>query len=398
MPEHLRAELLEQTIPVYGRMMHSVDGELTYQPYGKDESECNYSVSRGELNKFLLSKAEAAGARLHFDRTLADADLDAGVLCFDTESGDGVEQVPFQTVFGCDGAPSALRRAMQSRKGLQASMELLEHGYKELLFPATSSGGYAMEKHALHIWPRGRHMLMGLPNLDGSFTGTIYLPNEGDESFQSLSSPADVEAFFGRYFADTLALMPDLSDEFLANPVGVLGTVRAWPWSCADQALLIGDASHAIVPFFGQGLNSGFEDCALLIEQIEAGGQERSDLFTSFASRRKPSADAIADMALENFVEMRDLVGDPAFLLRKRVEHRIETLFPERYRSRYAMVMYSFIPYRVAFEVGLVQRRILDALCADIDDVDQADMEQALRLIDEHLAPVLAKHEVDLGF
>jgi kynurenine 3-monooxygenase len=277
-------------------------------------------------------------------------------------------------------------------------MELLEHGYKELLFPASASGEYAIEKHALHIWPRGRHMLMALPNLDGSFTGTIYLPNNGQESFTSLSSAAAVEAFFARYFTDTLALLPDLTSEFLANPVGVLGTVRAWPWSCDDRALLIGDASHAIVPFFGQGLNSGFEDCALLIERIDAGAQDRSDLFSSFASGRKPSADAIADMALENFVEMRDRVGDPAFLLRKRVEHRIETTFPERYRSRYAMVMYSFIPYRVALEVGLVQRRILDALCADISDADQADMEYALRLIDEHLAPVLEKHEVDLGF
>ncbi len=389
----LRDKVLEITVPVLGRMMHSVDGELSFQPYGKDESECNYSVSRSKLNEFLLDAAEEMGVTIHFNQTCVGADFDTGTLHFEDASS-----VDAGVIFGADGAPSAVRSALVEQGVADENVEMLDYGYKELVFPAGDEGGYAMAGHALHIWPRGDHFLMGLANLDGSFTGTIYLPWTGENSFEELCDEASVRAFFEEYYPDAIPLLgEDFEEEFLSNPNGKLGTVRCKPWHLEDRVLLVGDAAHGIVPFFGQGLNCGFEDCVVL-DELMSGTDDLAQAFATYDSQRKPDTDAIADMALENFVEMRDKVADPDFLLKKAVEHRLENELTDIYRSRYAMVMYSAIPYRVAYEIGEVQQELLDELCADIDDAEAADLERAREFIEENLVPMYDRYDVDLAF
>lgn len=395
-PLGLREEVLALTVPVYGRLMHNLDGSTAYQPYGKDDSERNYSISRAELNARLLDRAEGAGVRLHFEHTLVSADLARGDLLFARPGGARVEVTGARRVFGCDGAPSAVREALVAQAGARASLEPLEHGYKELLFPAAPGGGFALDERALHIWPRGDHFLMGLPNRDGSFTGTVYLPLEGPHGFASLTSAAAVEAFFAEHYPDAVPLLPDLAAQLLANPLGHLGTVRCAPWQHDGRVLLVGDAAHAVVPFFGQGLNCGFEDFALLLRLLEALPTEEA--LATFSRERKPDADAIAAMALENFVEMRAKVADPAFLLRKQVEAVLQREMPERYRTRYAMVMYSSIPYAVAQQAGVIQRELLDELCAGLTSAEDVDRARAAALIDARLAPFLRERGVSLTF
>jgi len=392
-------ELVERiTVPVRGRMMHAVDGRLTFQPYGRDESECNYSVSRAELNRLLIVEAGKRGARLEFDKRLADADFRTGRLNFlDGQSGRTVE-TNASLVLGADGAGSAVRAALQKLDGFRDSIEPLGHGYKELMIPADEQGRSRIEKNALHIWPRGNIMLMALPNLDGSFTVTLYLPEQGGSSFAELDSAERVRELFEREFADSIPLIPDLTEAYSANPTGFLGTVRCFPWHFDDRVALIGDAAHAIVPFFGQGMNAGFEDVTVLDSLMDEHEEEWSTVFEAFTRCRKPHADAIADMALENFVEMRDRVGDRQFLLRKQVEHRLERDWPTEYRSRYSMVMYGDVPYRVALEAGLIQREILDELCRGLEDAEQLDSGRARVLIREKLAPFLAEHSVALDY
>lgn len=395
----VREQVLETlTVPVLGRMMHSVAGELAYQPYGKDDSEHNHSISRGELNMFLLDQAEQAGVTLHFEHALTGLDLAAMRLTFETSAGE--VRADAARVFGADGAPSKVREAVVTAAGASGhvQMDVITHGYKELLFPAAPAGGYAMNGEALHIWPRGHHMLMGLANLDGSFTGTVYLPNGGEDSFDQLDTPAKLEAFFQAHYPDAIPLLGrGWAAELLANPVGVLGTVRCRPWHHADRALLVGDAAHAIVPFFGQGLNCGLEDCAVLARLLDEGGAT-AEVFAAFDRLRKPNGDAIADMALENFVEMRDKVGDAAFLLRKQVEHELENRFPGKFRSRYAQVVYSPIPYADAQAAGRVQDQILAELCQGIESPDQVDWARAEALLDQQLAPFLTARGIDLAF
>lgn len=393
----MRESVLQLTVPVLGRMMHSVAGELSYQPYGRDDSECNYSVSRGRLNEYLLDAAERAGCTLYFEHELVDADLDEGELIFEGPDGDEI-QASADVVIGCDGAGSGVREVLVAEHGAEDSIEWLEHGYKELLFPTGSDGDYAMAGHALHIWPRGDHMLMGLANNDRSFTGTIYLRNEGPHSFAELDDEARVLSFFEQHYPDAIGLLTeDFEREFIEHPLGHLGTVRCAPWHYEGRALLVGDAAHAIVPFFGQGLNCGFEDCAEFDRLLDS-TDDFSELFATFYERRKTNADAIADMALENFVEMRDLVSDEQFLLRKAIEHRIEQEMPQLYRSRYATVMYSYNDYRDVYDAGAIQEEILGELADGVDDADEVDLAGARRLIADRLVPFYESRGVDLDF
>lgn len=398
-PIGLREEVLSITTPVFGRMMHDKQGRLAYQPYGKDDSERNHSVSRAELQRFLLDRAEQAGARVEFDAGLVGADLARGQLTVESHAGER-RTLEARHVFGCDGAPSGLRAALTAAGLVQDQLQPLPWGYKELTFPAGADGAWAMDGRALHIWPRGAHMLMGLPNRDGTFTGTVYLPWEGARgSFAALTTPGAVLDLFRAEYPDAVPLLGGeaLAQAFLDNPTGHLDTVRCVPWHHQDRALLLGDAAHAVVPFFGQGLNCGFEDCAVLDELLAGDANDLGAVFAAFSARRKPNADAIADMALENFVEMRDKVGDPAFLLRKQVESRLERELPQLYRSRYAMVVYSSIPYAVARELGRVQDELLGELCRGVDDAQAVDLGRARSLIEERLTPVRQRHGVDLA-
>lgn len=390
---------LDLTVAVTGRMMHSIDGELAYQPYGRDETECNYSISRAELNEFLVREADKQGVRFRFRSRLVQADLEANRLVFENDSGGERLETEVAALFGADGARSAVRDGFDKIEGFEQSLEMLSHGYKELLIPAADGGGFRIEKNALHIWPRGQFMLMALPNLDGSFTVTLYLPFEGEHGFDSIESADQVMALFRGQFPDAVPLIPDLATSYFDNPTGTLGTLRCRPWHHADRALLIGDAAHAIVPFFGQGMNCGFEDCTVLGELLDRREEDGwAEVFEEFTRLRKPNADAIADMALENFVEMRDSVADRAFLLRKQVEHRLEQEIPLEYRSRYSMVMYSQIPFAVAQEAGRIQQELLDRLCEGLEDAAQLDLSSARLLIRERMGPFLERNQVYLDY
>ncbi|MCB9638124.1 MAG: FAD-dependent monooxygenase [Myxococcales bacterium] len=388
----LREAVLDITVPVFGRMIHDLQGELTYQSYSKDDTDCNYSVSRAQLNCALMDYAEQAGAVLHFDQELRSVDVETGRLVF---SGAEVEA---EQIFATDGAGSAVRRSLVEQGHLTDRVDFLSHSYKELLIPAGPSGSYLIEKRALHIWPRGEHMLMALPNLDGSMTVTLYLANAGERSFEQLQDPASIMAYFQSYYADAIPLMPHLLEEFQAHPVGLLGTVYCEPWHVGDRVLLLGDAAHGVVPFFGQGMNCGFEDCLVLDDLMNAmQDAPRSALFEAYTKERKPNGDAIAAMALENFVEMRDSVGDAQFLLQKEVEGILGRRFPTLYLSRYSMVTHSLIPYRRAFEAGLIQQAILRELCEHLDSAEQVDLGLAESLLEQKMRPFLEAHQIELS-
>ena len=356
----LKEEVSKMAIPMRRRVMHSTDGQLSFQPYGK-EGEAIYSVSRAGLNKLLMSKAEQMpNVKVHFDHRCESADLDTGrVTYYNKATGEDV-QVDSDLVFGTDGAFSAIRGVMQKTDRFTYSQWYIEHGYKELTIPPTEDGGFRLEKEALHIWPRGNFMLIALPNPDGSFTCTLFLAFEGEYAFSNLNTSEEARRFFEEQFADALALMPDFDQDWEQNPTSSLVIIRCFPWSRNGKFLLMGDASHAIVPFYGQGMNSGFEDCSILNEMVDQYGEDWPLILKRFETVRKPDADAIADLAMRNFIEMRDLTGQPEFLLRKKIEARFNDLYPEKWLPLYSMVTFSHIPYSEALAEGKRQDLIME--------------------------------------
>ena len=375
-------------VPVSGRMIHSIEGKTTYQPYGRDSSECNYSVSRGELNKLLIDEAQRAGATLLFEREVCDYDLNQ--LTLKKRDGSSI-RTPCNLLFGADGVHSAVRKALKRHTtDADESITPLASGYKEFLMPPNT-----LDTHALHIWPRGSHMLMALPNLDGSFTMTLYLPLKGEPvSFERVADSNSVRELFHQYYGDVIPLIPGLEKEFLSRPLGNLGTVQCAPWFYRNKIVLMGDAAHAIVPFFGQGMNCGFEDCFYLAKFFKEEQGDWEKTFVRYDRFQRPNGNSIAEMALENFVEMRDKVGNEGFLLRKSVDLRLEKLFPHLYRTRYAMVVYTLIPYHLAQKAGAIQGEILNELCQNITEPDQIDTKKAERLIQKKLAPFLTANNL----
>lgn len=393
----LEAEALRHAIPMRGRMIHPVSGELVFQAYGKDESQHINSLSRAWLNKFLMTHAEGTGrVRIDFKQRVEHVDFDKGVLDVVDESSGARREVRTPVVFGTDGSGSAVRREMVQRPGYVSNQEQLSHGYKELTIPAGPGGAFRMEKHALHIWPRGSYMLIALPNEDGSFTCTLFLPFQGPVSFESLGTPQQVQAFFEQQFPDALPLMPELLHDFFHNPTGSMVTVKSGPWHVDGKALLLGDAAHAIVPFFGQGMNCGFEDCVVLDELL--GRHTRwAEAFEEFSRLRKTNADAIADMAVENFVEMRDKTADARFLLEKSVEKALLKAFPGEFLGRYALVSFSRVPYRLAYEVGTLADGIVAELSEGISRAEDVNMDRARTLIRERMVPFVKEHSDGFG-
>lgn len=350
-------------IEMRGRRVHDVDGRQSLVPYGQRPQEVIHSVSRGALNLALLEAADAFdGVELRFDQACRGVDPAAGTLRLrDTVSGEDYE-LPLAPTIAADGAGSAVRHALEAAGRLVVREEPLGHDYKELTIPPRTDGSFALEPHALHVWPRGGFMLIALPNPDATFTTTLFLAREGAASFAALRSPADVTAFFAREFPDAVPLLGDPAAQFAANPQSLLGTVYCDRWHVGGQVLLLGDAAHAIVPFHGQGMNCAFEDCVELAHLVES-GRGWEETFTEFQRRRQPNADAIARMALENYVEMRDTVRDPRFLRQKQVALQLERRHPRRFIPRYSMVSFHpEIPYAEALRRGEVQQRILDAL------------------------------------
>jgi kynurenine 3-monooxygenase len=371
-------------LPMRGRLIHHAGAEATLQPYGQRHSELIYSVSRHRLSQALLEvAARQPGVTVHFEHRFEAAEFEAGVALIRDLRRDRLIRVPMQPMLAADGAGSLMRRAMSAAKLIDARETDLEHGYKELSIPAAAAGGYAMAADALHIWPRGKFMLIALPNSDGSFTATLFLAKHGDISFDALTQSAAIERFFSQYFPDALALMPNCVAEFQTHPVGFLGTVSAAPWAHRDTAAVIGDAAHAMVPFHGQGMNCCFEDC---VEFDACMGRNSSweSVFAEFFALRKPNTDAIAEMALDNYLEMRERVADPKFQLQQALALELERRFPQRFIPRYSMVMFHHeIPYRAALERGAVQAQLLGGLtagaAASLADVDFERAERDIR-------------------
>lgn len=384
----LEQEALAHAIPMPGRMIHPRDGALAFQAYGKDDSQCIHSISRGFLNRMLLDAAERTGrVRLSFRRRVLGLDPERRELAVEVD-GAHTERLEGAVVYGADGAGSAMRRAVVEARGGVSDEALLAHGYKELTLPAGPGGSWRLERNALHIWPRGDFMLIALPNEDGSFTCTLFLAFEGSPSFASLEAPGAVQAFFREHFADVEMMLPDLEMQFGGNPTGSMVTVKCSAWHAADTALLLGDAAHAIVPFFGQGMNCGFEDCVVL-DGLEAAGAPRGEVFSRFEALRKPNADAIADMAVENFVEMRASTADPRFLLEKAIEKRLLAELPGEFVSRYALVTFSRAPYRVAYDAGRIASGIVSELAEGARSAADVDLGRARALVAERLTPFL---------
>jgi kynurenine 3-monooxygenase len=381
-------DLQKIIIPMKGRMIHSVAGDLTLQPYGKDASEVIYSISRAELNMALVSAAEAAGAKLHFQQRCTGIDLKTGTLGLRHEQTGSETIVESSMTIGCDGSASAIRAEMLKQNRFNFSQQYLDYGYKELTLPASPDGKHLLEKHALHIWPRGNYMLIALPNTDGTFACILFLPFEGADSFASLATASDVLRFFQSRFPDALALMPQLAENYFSNPTGAMVTIKCSPWHTEGKVLLLGDAAHAIVPFFGQGINCGFEDCTSLVKLLDRHREDWHRVFQEFESARKVNTDAIADMAVENFVEMRDRVADPRFLFRKKVELALEAKYPNLFVPKYAMVTFHRVPYSVALARGRVQDHILSELCDPIERIEDLDRNLADTLIHRNLKPL----------
>lgn len=355
-------------IPMKGRMMHSPEGELTFQPYGK-QGEAIYSVSRGGLNLELLHIADSFdNVRFHFNHKCRHYNAEQGVITFEDTLGGALIHAEAPLVFGADGAFSALRKSLQKRPRFNYSQEYLDYGYKELCILPASEGKHALDPNALHIWPRGNFMLIALPNNDNSFTCTLFLPFDGPDAFEHLKDDAAVKAFFQKHFADTLPLMPTLLEDFNTNPTSALATIRCSPWDFDNRVLLIGDAAHAIVPFFGQGMNAGFEDCTLLDEFANAYNEDWNLILPAFSRNRIKDANAIADLALQNFIEMRDLVADPEFLLRKQIAGYLSEKYPQSFLPMYSMVSFHHVPYSEALAEGKAQDRLFSRILA-LDDI-----------------------------
>jgi kynurenine 3-monooxygenase len=376
-------------VPMRGRMIHQQDGSQTLHLYGQRPREVIYSVSRHLLNQALLDVAQAThGVTMNFEHRLEDIDLVAGTARIHDLRRDVTSSIPAATVLATDGAGSLVRRRMRTAGLIEATESDLEHGYKELSIPAAAHGGYRMSRDALHIWPRGNFMLIALPNTDGSFTATLFLAKHGAVSFDSLSTPAAIELFLSTHFADAYRQMPDCVAEFQSNPTGFLGTVRARPWSVGGLASLVGDAAHAIVPFHGQGMNCCFEDCLAFDDCLDRNATWEA-AFQDFFTSRKPNTDAIADMAIENYLEMRERVADPRFRLQQILALELERRHPDRFIPRYSMVMFHHeIPYATARQRGVLQTGILVELTADAASLADVDYERAARLILERLPPL----------
>ncbi len=349
-------------IPMRGRMIHSPQGELTFQPYGRTPDETIFSISRHRLNHALLDATTGwPNLDIHFSSRCVGLDLASMTLDIEDPLTRTVRPVRAQTVVGADGAFSAVRQALQRTDRYDYAQTFLPHGYKELTIPALPDGSHALPKNYLHIWPRQDFMLIALPNLDGSFTCTLFLAYEGAESFAQLTDDDAIRRFFDRHFPDVTPLMPTLLEDFKHNPTGSMVTIRCFPWQYAGRVVLIGDAAHAVVPFYGQGMNASFEDCFILDECLRRHNGDTRMAFRDYQQRRKVNTDALAELAYDNYLEMRAKVASPWFLFRRRLEYLMSAVLGDRFLPLYTMVSFTHIPYAEARARARRQEQWLDA-------------------------------------
>ncbi|MDP5027287.1 MAG: FAD-dependent monooxygenase [Flavobacterium sp.] len=354
----LDAEIRKIGIPVDKRAIHLQDGKLNYQFYGK-EGEAIFSLSRGVLNRKMVDLAEAEGVKFFFEHKIWDVNLaTASLYEGESEQGDWTE-LKYDKVFGADGAFSRIRHRMQRQSMFDYSQEFMQIGYKELHIPANADGSHKIDKNSLHIWPRGNFMLMALSNLDGSFTCTLFMPFKGENSFESLKDEAALVAFFAKYFPDTKEVIPDLVRDFFKNPTSYLAIMKCFPWTFEDKVALIGDSAHAIVPFYGHGMNAGFEDITILNELIQTYGDDWNAIFSEYEISRKPNADAIAELSRRNFEEMSNKTADSNFLLQKKIEKWFSDKHPDKWMPLYSRVTFSLQPYSEAMAIGDFQNEIM---------------------------------------
>lgn len=395
----LKEEMEALAIPMKGRFLHQPDGSTAFQPYGKN-GEAIYSVSRGELNKRLMSLAEGSGAEIHFNKRCIRVDVPSNTI-FLEETPDATTPTiqssnaatlqhsntptsrSADLLFGADGAFSALRTSYSHMDRVSARHDYIEYGYKELnIDPGGGGNKWRLEKHALHIWPRGKFMLIALPNTDGSFTCTLFMPFEGENSFAALRDDASVQAFFEKHFADAIPLMPDYLEQFRSNPIASLITTHISKWHHDDKSAIIGDAAHAIVPFYGQGMNAGFEDCTVLSRLMDEHGADWPAILTEYERLRKDNGDAVAELALMNFVEMRDKVADRRFLERKKIEKQIGNRYPEVFTSIYELVSFTHTPYATVMQCIGAQDRLLERIMSEGDFEELSENEAFNRRLD----------------
>ena len=346
----------ELAIPMTGRTMHSVDGELTYQPYG-EEGQAIYSVSRGGLNAKMMDLAEKEnGATIHYNMQCTGANLEEGIVYLTNKITGEKSEHKSDVVFGCDGAYSALRyNAFQKLDRFDYSQDFVDDGYKELMIPPNEDGSYKLDKNSLHIWPRGRFMLIALANEDGSFTCTLFMPFEGGENaFDKINTKVEIEAFFQKTFPDFYNMCPNVAEQWGTHPLSSLAIMRCYPWTSGKVALM-GDAAHATVPFYGQGMNASLEDCHVMGRLMEEHKHNWKEIFKAYQLERKPNGDAIQELSKYNYLVMRDYVADPKFLLQKKFERRIQELYPEKHIALYSMVSFTSIPYAEAWKKGMEQ-------------------------------------------
>jgi len=372
----LDQRVLEDAIPMRGRMMHDAHGELTFQPYSANPDDAIKSVSRSRLNVTLLDAADAyENVSLSFQRRCLSLDLDRPMAVFEIGDRGMFEEVKPDLIIGADGAFSAVRSQMQVLDRFNYSQHYLEHGYKELTIPAAADipgfdgpdyDGFAMAPDALHIWPRGGYMMIALPNQDRTFTCTCFWPYQstsGDNvSFNAIENEDDIVPLFQKHFPDAVPLMPTLNEDYQKNPTSSLVTIRCFPWHYEDKVVLIGDAAHAIVPFYGQGMNAAFEDCRILNALLTRFAPRWDVVLETFTMNRKQHADAIADLAMENFIEMRDKVGSKRFLLWKKTEQTLHRLMPKTFTPLYNLISFSNVPYADARHRALGQERLVKTL------------------------------------
>ena len=376
--------MLAEAVPMLGRMIHAVDGNTKLLPYSGRKGEYINSISRGGLNIALMNEAEKSeGVKFHFNRKCANFDCASGEALIENAETGETFTIKGDTLIATDGAGSAVRNAMMHGcvERFNYAQEFLEHGYKELHIPPGEKGEFLLEKNALHIWARRAFMMIALPNFDASFTCTLFLAFEGENSFAQLKDEESLMKFFRAHFPDAIPLMPTLAEDFFANPTGNLGTVKCFPWNVGGKSLLLGDSAHAVVPFYGQGMNASFEDCRVLDSLIEKHGADWETVFTEYGDLRKENTDAIADMAVENFYEMRDAVADPVFQKKRELETRLEQTFPD-YFSKYSMVTFrEDLPYSAAKSKGNAQDKLLMEICAQVGDVSEIDLNAMMKRV-----------------
>ena len=355
------AEVMKIAIPVYKRIMHDIKGRLTDQPYG-NEGEAIYSVSRAQMNMLMMNLAEKNGANLHFNEKCIDVDFEQSIVTFENTEFKKNQNIKSDFLIGADGAFSVVRKQMVNKFQHDYDYNEINHDYKELLIPAGKNNSYLLDKNALHIWPRGDFMLMALANLDGSFTCTLFAPKKGKDSFDGLNTKQEVENYFSDIFPDFSALVPNLYEQWISNPTSTLGIVRTYPWHIKDRSFLIGDAAHATVPFYGQGMNCGFEDCRMLDELLDDYQHDLEVCFKRYSEMRKPDADGVQDLSMQNFIVMRDKTADPLFLLQKKIEKKFSNLYPDKWIPLYSMVSFTNISYSEAWSIGMRQEKIMQEI------------------------------------